>query len=176
MPTRKSHLGPAAGRRRHFCERRRCCMAEDQGGQGKSLFQSAPWLKLFGAFKIALDPKKLLLAGAGILSMALGWWFLAVFFGLFRANPPQWSSYQTENQTDDQMKKAWEAFKHDRQNWNLFHALAGPAPASLKDARRQDAADLAKSLDEYKKIVQLGQDLESYYVPVEATKDALVIE
>ena len=42
-------------------------MAEDQGGQRKDFFQS-PWLKLFGAFKIALDPKKLLLAGAGIVA------------------------------------------------------------------------------------------------------------
>jgi hypothetical protein len=151
-------------------------MAEDQGGQGKSLFQSAPWLKLFGAFKIALDPKKLLLAGAGILSMALGWWFLAVFFGLFRANPPQWSSYQTENQTDDQMKKAWEAFKHDRQNWNLFHALAGPAPASLKEARRQDAADLANSLEEYQRILDFKQQLQNFDTPIVIKKDTLTIK
>src|SRR5262249_32972280 len=126
MPTRKSHLGPAAGRRRLSCERRRCCMAEDQGGQGKSLFQSAPWLKLFGAFKIALDPKKLLLAGAGILSMALGWWVLAVFFGLFRANPPQWKDYDAADLNADQRKEAWRTFKNAPQTSNLFHQFTGP--------------------------------------------------
>jgi hypothetical protein len=44
-------------------------MAEDQG-QRKDLWMTAPWLKLFGAFKVALDPKKLLLAGAGIFVMS----------------------------------------------------------------------------------------------------------
>ena len=56
-------------------------MAEDQAGLRKDyLKELAPWARLFSAFKIALDPKKLLLAAAGILTMALGWYVLAVVF------------------------------------------------------------------------------------------------
>jgi hypothetical protein len=151
-------------------------MAEDQGGQRKDLFQSAPWLKLFGAFKIALDPKKLLLAGAGIVSMAAGWWVLAIVFGFFRANPPQWSDFERSDQSAEAKKEAWKAFKNARQNWNLFHEMAGPAPESLDKARRQDAADLAGSLEEYEKIKQYEQELENYYTPIQVKKNSLTIK
>ena len=47
-------------------------MAEDQGGMRKDyLKELAPWTTLFSAFKVALDPKKLVLAGAGLLMLAL---------------------------------------------------------------------------------------------------------
>ena len=39
-----------------------------------------PWTKLFKAFMVALDIKKLLLAAGGIVTMALGWWLLAFLF------------------------------------------------------------------------------------------------
>ena len=42
--------------------------------------QMLPWTELFQSFKVALDPKKLLLAAAGILVMAFGWWVLAAIF------------------------------------------------------------------------------------------------
>ena len=68
-------------------------MAEDQVGMRKDVLQQlAPWTKLFSAFKVALDPKKLLLAGAGILVMQLGWWVLAmVYFGFGSDKPPDWA-------------------------------------------------------------------------------------
>ena len=144
-------------------------MAEDQGGQRKDFFQS-PWLKLFGAFKIALDPKKLLLAGAGILAMALGWWVLAVFFGLFRREAPQWSSYETKEQTVDDKEEAWKTFKSARQNWNLFHEMAGDT------AKRQDAADLATKFKEYQDLVKLEQALKDFYTPVGIKKESLTIK
>ena len=150
-------------------------MAEDQGGQRKDFFQS-PWLKLFGAFKIALDPKKLLLAGAGILAMAVGWWVLAVFFGLFRREAPQWSSYETKEQGAEEKKEAWKSFKSARQNWNLFHEIAGPAPESFQKARRQDAADLANSLEEYQQILDFKQQLDNSETPIVIKKDTLTIK
>lgn len=42
--------------------------------------QLLPWTELFRGFQVALDPKKLLLAAAGILVMAFGWWLLAQIF------------------------------------------------------------------------------------------------
>jgi hypothetical protein len=39
-----------------------------------------PWLPLFRAFSIALDPKKLMLAALGLLITACGWWGLALLF------------------------------------------------------------------------------------------------
>ena len=69
-------------------------MAEDQVGMRKDVLQQlAPWTKLFSAFKVALDPKKLLLAGAGILVMQLGWWFISGGRGRTRL---AWTSTATE--------------------------------------------------------------------------------
>src|SRR5437660_3115723 len=69
------------------------CMAEDHIGQRTET--KAPWTKIFTAFKVALDPKKLLLAAAGILAMAAGWWLLAAAFYAPRALP-QWGDYWSD--------------------------------------------------------------------------------
>jgi hypothetical protein len=135
-------------------------MAEDQGGQHGAA--KDPWLKLFTAFKVALDPKKLLLASAGIVAMSLGWWLLSVVFYWFRPAPPQWKDYET---TGDKTK-AFETFKRDRDRWNLLHELAGTSPTSPKDAMRQDAADLSSSLEEFLTLDALLQELNRYQTPV----------
>ena len=59
--------------------------------------QVLPWTELFRSFQVALDPKKLLLAAAGILAMAFGWWLLAVIFG--SQAKPQWGTqdYSSSN-------------------------------------------------------------------------------
>jgi len=118
-------------------------MAEDQG-QRKDLLQTAPWMKLFGAFKVALDPKKLLLAGAGILVMWAGWWVLAAFFSLFHSAPPQWPEYKTEDK-----EQSWKDFKEARLRYNLFHEMAGIEPRQL------DAADFADTLAKYESLAEL---------------------
>jgi len=52
--------------------------------------QVLPWTELFRGFQVALDPKKLLLAAAGILLMAIGWWLWAfVFFS--SQSMPKWN-------------------------------------------------------------------------------------
>src|SRR6266404_5255786 len=66
------------------------CMAEDQVGTRKDhLRETGFWTKIFGTFKVALDPKKLLLAAAGIVVMAIGWWLLSVAFYETRSRPQQ---------------------------------------------------------------------------------------
>jgi hypothetical protein len=65
---------------------------------------------------VALDLNKLLLAAAGILTMAFGWWLLSV---IFTANepklPPAWPT----------RFNSWPEFKQARDHWNLMHEAAG---------------------------------------------------
>ena len=42
--------------------------------------RTADWTEITRSFQIALDPRKLLLAAAGVLAMSLGWWLLSLAF------------------------------------------------------------------------------------------------
>ena len=87
-------------------------MAEDQAGLRKDYVKElAPWSRLFSAFKIALDPKKLLLAAAGILTMALGWYVLAVIFFALDSTPPKWGKDYEGFSDKDKKHVAWQRFK-----------------------------------------------------------------
>src|SRR5207248_5840020 len=80
--------------------------------------QRLPWTEIFQGFRVALDFNKLVLAAAGILVMAFGWWLLA---WIFYYGEPVWSApaYAAGNYAgadEDQRKdNAWRAFKTDRQ-------------------------------------------------------------
>ncbi|MCI0641050.1 MAG: hypothetical protein L0Y72_19840 [Gemmataceae bacterium] len=111
----------------------------------------AAWTKLFTTFKVALDVKKLLLAAAGIVAMALGWWLLAVVFYGVRS-VPQAPDFITEKMDEAQKREAFTSLKSAREKWNLLYEMAGPAPSSPKDAKRVDAVDLADNYDEYIEI------------------------
>jgi hypothetical protein len=102
----------------------------------------APWTKIFTAFKVALDVKKLVLAAAGILCVWLGWCAIGWTFYFFREFP-EWKNYEVKE--PEQLKARWTLFKAKRASWNLLHELAGP-PGAQKFV---DAADVAKSYDEY---------------------------
>lgn len=137
-------------------------MAEDQGGQRDNPSQMA-WLKLFGAFKVALDPKKLLLAAGGIFMMALGWWVLAVVFYSMFGRQPEVSEYvlTAKEQPPDEQKERFAKFKTARKSWNLLHELAG------NKVIRQDEGDLADSFDEYKDIVNRVQAFKQFTAPLD---------
>ena len=127
-------------------------MAEDQFGGRKDGAREWPgWTRLFGAFKVALDYKKLLLAAAGILVMAFGWWLLSVLvFALAGGVPPQWDAdkYRGANQSD---ADAFANFKNDRRHWNFTYRMAGTRRAE-GGPLLPDAADFADTLDEYNRI------------------------
>jgi hypothetical protein len=123
-------------------------MAQDAVGlRTEASKPSFLWTKLFTAFRIALDPKKLLLAAAGLLVMSFGWWLLSVVFFTPRSQPPRWPS---ENYSEDD--KGWESFKAERRAWNLLYEMAGPVPASRKEAQAYDIADLANDRQEFDKL------------------------
>jgi hypothetical protein len=129
-------------------------MAEDKiEGREVSWRQLLPWTELFRGFQVAFDPNKLLLAAAGILVMAFGWWLLAVIFrnmaGLTEV-PPDWpAKYGVQ---EDRLK-AWEQFKNDRDKWNLLHETAGlgKAEETIK------VLDLTNSPEEYDAVARLDQ-------------------
>src|SRR5947209_15797401 len=85
-------------------------MAEDQvGARKESLRDFFLWTRIFHTFKVALDPKKLLLAGAGIVVMAAGWYVLAVLFYNTRSEPKPSdypvSDYKSENVSDREARR-----------------------------------------------------------------------
>ena len=56
-------------------------MADERGGSRDfDTRKTLRWTELLRTFLIALDPFKLLVAAAGILATALGWWLLSVIF------------------------------------------------------------------------------------------------
>jgi hypothetical protein len=105
-----------------------------------NLRQWLPWTVLFRGFQVAMDPKKLLLAAAGILVMAFGWWLLAVIF--FSASTrPDWGSGAYPEDAD-----GWNRFKRDRHAYNLLFTAAAPDDGPLV---YEDAGDIARRLDQY---------------------------
>ena len=84
--------------------------------------QLLPWTELFRGFQVALDPKKLLLAAAGILAMAVGWYVIALAAFAWHAKPqPTDAAYagitgETDKETRD---RAWQKFREDRARWNV---------------------------------------------------------
>ncbi|HEV3203568.1 MAG TPA: hypothetical protein VGY77_04255, partial [Gemmataceae bacterium] len=123
--------------------------------------QLFPWTELFKGFQIALDPKKLILAAAGIFFMALWWTGWSWTFYKFREKP-EWPSgyrvadYKAKDETDDKeaQKKAWKHFQGDRKKWNLLHEAAG----GRKEMR--DAGDLAESPEEFDALQLVLRDIE----------------
>src|SRR5947209_8218060 len=126
-------------------------MAEDKFEPRETNWrQLLPWTALFQGFRVALDVNKLLLAAAGILVMALGWWLLGVVFS--PSKEPEWrGDYMARfnNDTD----KAWREFKKDRDKWNLLHATAGDPEARV----RFDAGDLAESPEEFEALKKVDE-------------------
>ena len=65
------------------------------GAPGSFSFRATcPWTEIFRCFQIALDPRKLFVAAAGILVMSFLWWLLSNVF-YYKAptrNDPDYSS------------------------------------------------------------------------------------
>jgi hypothetical protein len=122
-------------------------MAEDKVELRNVNFrQLLPWTEIFRGFQVALDPKKLLLAAAGIMVMAIGWWVLSAIFFSSRTEP-DWGA----DKRDD--AAAWKAFRAERNKWNLLYAAAGdrPTPTTGKNL----ANDFADTPQEWELIDKL---------------------
>jgi hypothetical protein len=119
-------------------------MAEgrDRAGGTVSIRTSLPWLELFRCFQIALDPRKLLAAAAGILVTSVGWYLLSAAF-YHRApdrNDPDYSNANIAREFEGKTKPSGEAYREadfveegnrrfhrDYQEWQVLADLAAPA-------------------------------------------------
>jgi hypothetical protein len=112
-------------------------MAEERGvPAGRP--RPASWTKLFGTFLVALDPFKLLVAAAGILATALGWWLISVIFYSAWTTPNIETYRQKANKKADDYptQEEREAYAQDQyaralDSWALMHELAGPTERNV---------------------------------------------
>jgi hypothetical protein len=100
-----------------------------------------PWIEIFRCFQIALDPRKLFVAAAGILVMSFAWWLLSAMFW-YKAPTRDESEYTTDIQkkyadkkkpdsnepyTEEDIKRiGTEKFDADKEQWKVLDGLAGP--------------------------------------------------
>lgn len=91
------------------------------------------WTELFRTFQVALDPKKLVLAAAGILVMWFGWYVLSCVFAAGRAEPKD-TDYdpayfqKTYGYDEERARLAWqEDYQARKAEYIRFYRLAGPA-------------------------------------------------
>ncbi|MBX9581227.1 MAG: hypothetical protein K2X87_13040, partial [Gemmataceae bacterium] len=113
---------------------------------GVSFRATFPWMSLFRCFQVALDPRKLLVAAAGILLMSLGWYVLSAIFyyPAPQRNDPRYANSaiqrEYENRTkpgtadryteEDITRVGDERFAADTDQWKVMADLAGPYPSA----------------------------------------------
>jgi hypothetical protein len=120
--------------------------------------QLLPWTELFRGFQVALDLNKLLLAAAGIVVMAIGWWFLSVvFIARESGKPPDWSTYlgehpigpqaKSEEEKNAALRRTWEDFRQAHDHWNLMQESAG-----ITSGQKKDVYDFIQAFDDAQKF------------------------
>jgi hypothetical protein len=103
--------------------------------------RSASWMELFRCFSVALDPRKLLVAAAGILVMSFLWWLLSVAFW-YKAPTREAAEYSNQalsqefkdkkksdgtNYTEEDLRAEGDKrFATDLEQWKVLDYLAGP--------------------------------------------------
>ncbi len=138
-------------------------MADDRiEGRPWSWRQLLPWVELFRGFRVAIGLRKLALAAAGILTMAVVWEILAaIFFSFYQNGYPDYQSYAghaaTIQDEKERLAAQWKEFRRDRDNWNLMLETAGALHSQQGGEGYApqdyiDAGDLADSPEQYDQI------------------------
>ena len=112
-------------------------MVEERGAYPGGRPRTASWTKLFGTFLVALDPFKLLVAAAGILATAIGWWLIsAVFYSAWSVpKEPSLEKIQTDvtkanpslpeptrlEMASEQHRTATAQYEKDLDTWAMMH-------------------------------------------------------
>lgn len=111
-----------------------------------------PWMSIFRCFQVALDPRKLLVAAAGILVMSIGWWVLSALF-YYKApdrTAPEYTNAAILKEYDGRKKPGTDAFYDatdaeqiankrfatDFAQWQVMADLAGPADETDPTTKR----------------------------------------
>jgi hypothetical protein len=121
-------------------------MADGRNSATPQSSSSPLWREIFRGFQIALDPRKLLLAAAGIVSMSVIWWLLSVIFFNLSPRPLResetYSNARIQQELGSQTKPGTnepyreedlkrigdERFQADLERWLILEELAGCAP------------------------------------------------
>src|SRR5438477_9820872 len=93
--------------------------------------QRLPWISILQGFRIALDFNKLLLAAAGIVVMAFGWWLLAAIFNYDEPDPDKGKYLQRVKNLETEEKReeaSWKEYRADHEKWALMYERAGKRP------------------------------------------------
>ncbi len=135
-------------------------MAEDKVEPREvSLNQRLPWIAIFQGFRIALDFNKLVLAAAGIVVMAFGWWLLAAVFNYNEpeVDNPRYAARVVNLESAKQPAAMWAEFRSDYQKWALMYEAAGN-PA---DEQTFTPGDFASDRAEYRLLKRLEKGIPS---------------
>src|SRR5262245_54843613 len=115
-------------------------MVEDRFAAGGASREGWLFPHIFRTFRVALDPKKLLLAAAGIVLMALGWWVISYVAYSMKSKPTlpaaptrQEIDKKHENKSvgerdaieKQEIEKRDREFNEDLDRWLQLHKLAG---------------------------------------------------
>jgi hypothetical protein len=131
-----------------------------EGGE-VSWRQLFSWTQLFRGFQVALDLNKLVLAAAGILTMAFLWWLLAIIFAAGQEPAaPGWPGAW----------KDWVEFRKARQHWNLMHEAANVGKTDPPP--RYEVEDIAETEDEYKLFKDFNPKEKDEPPPFRSVEDA----
>jgi hypothetical protein len=100
------------------------------------------WTEIFRSFQVALDPRKLLVAAAGIVAMSFGWWLLSYIFSEKQPSPeaPEYQAAALgkefeskkkpgtdQNYTEEDLKAiGLKRYQEDLARWQVLDDLAGP--------------------------------------------------
>jgi hypothetical protein len=117
-------------------------MADGRDGSPSTTRQRYLWTEIFRCFLIALDPRKLLVAAAGILAVSCGWYVLSAIFE-YKAPDEKAAEYTNleslkrdfkgyklpdgkDYGDDDYLAEGRKKFDRDTARWRQQDALAGP--------------------------------------------------
>lgn len=99
------------------------------------------WTEIFRSFQVALDPRKLLVAAAGIVVMSFGWWVLSYAFSEKQPLPdaPEYQPAALNKEFENKKKPGGESYaeedlkaigqkryQEDLARWQVLDDLAGP--------------------------------------------------
>lgn len=117
-------------------------MADGRDESSTPTRQRYLWTEIFRCFLIALDPRKLLIAAAGILAVSLGWYVLSSIFHRAAPNPEsteytsldylrrEFKNYKLpdgkEYGDEDFLFEGRKKYERDAAQWQQLNALAGP--------------------------------------------------
>lgn len=116
-------------------------MADAFGTAAPAARKPYPWTEIFRCFQVALDPRKLAIAAAGILAMSLGWYVLSALF---------WHDDFNKSTAEHQKIVAGETSWKDKSPGEIQEEATKRAGADLENIKKK-YIDLVKADKDFNK-------------------------